>query len=139
MKRIAIIQSNYIPWKGYFDLIAGVDELIIYDDVQYTRRDWRNRNTIKTVQGLQWLTVPVKSKGNYLQKISEVIIDGKSWKESHWKSLSHNYKRAPYFKEVSVWLEPLYLDISHVYLSKLNRNFIDKICLYLEITTTIKS
>lgn len=59
MKKIAILQSNYIPWKGYFDMIAAVDEFILYDDMQYTRRDWRNRNQIKTPQGVQWLTVPV--------------------------------------------------------------------------------
>ena len=55
MKKIAILQSNYIPWKGYFDLIAAVDEFIIYDDMQYTRRDWRNRNRIKT-QSSPWTT-----------------------------------------------------------------------------------
>ena len=66
MKTVAILQSNYIPWKGYFDLIAAVDEFILYDDMQYTRRDWRNRNQIKTPQGLQWLTVPVQAKGKYL-------------------------------------------------------------------------
>ena len=62
-KRVAILQSCYIPWKGYFDLIHMVDEFILYDDVQYTRRDWRNRNQIKTAQGKQWLTIPVYSKG----------------------------------------------------------------------------
>ena len=59
MKKIAILQSNYVPWKGYFDLIASVDEFIIYDDVQYTKNDWRNRNQIKTPTGRQWLTIPV--------------------------------------------------------------------------------
>ncbi|MDC1301759.1 WbqC family protein, partial [bacterium] len=62
-KRVAILQSNYIPWKGYFDLIAYVDEFILFDDMQFTRRDWRNRNKIKTPNGLQWLTVPVNQKG----------------------------------------------------------------------------
>ena len=62
-KKIAILQSNYIPWKGYFDIINMVDEFIIYDDVQYTKRDWRNRNRIMTRQGVQWLTVPVNIKG----------------------------------------------------------------------------
>ena len=62
-KKVAILQSNYIPWKGYFDLIAAVDEFILYDDMQYTRRDWRNRNQIKTPQGLLWLSVPVLVKG----------------------------------------------------------------------------
>ena len=62
MKKIAISQSSYIPWKGYFDLINTVDEFVIYDDAQFTKRDWRNRNRIKTVNGLQWLTIPVKVK-----------------------------------------------------------------------------
>jgi hypothetical protein len=71
MKKVAILQSNYIPWKGYFDLINMVDEFILYDDMQYTRRDWRNRNKIKTPQGLQWLTIPVEIKGKFFQKINE--------------------------------------------------------------------
>ena len=71
LKKVAIVQSNYIPWKGYFDMIAAVDEFILYDDMQYTRRDWRNRNQIKTPQGLAWLTVPVQVKGKYHQKIRD--------------------------------------------------------------------
>lgn len=67
--RIAIVQSNYIPWKGYFDLIRSVDEFVLFDDVQYTRRDWRNRNRIKTPQGLTWLSIPVQTKGEYLALI----------------------------------------------------------------------
>ena len=59
-KRVAIVQSNYIPWKGYFDLINMVDEFILFDDMQYTRRDWRNRNKIKTPQGLLWLSISVQ-------------------------------------------------------------------------------
>ena len=68
-KKIAILQSNYIPWKGYFDLINMVDEFIIYDDVQYTKNDWRNRNKIKTSQGIQWLSIPVRQE-NLVQKIT---------------------------------------------------------------------
>lgn len=83
MKRVAILQSNYIPWKGYFDLIASVDEFILYDDMQYTRRDWRNRNQIKTPQGLQWLTVPVRVKGKYFQKIRETEVEGQEWASAH--------------------------------------------------------
>ena len=71
MKKIAIIQSNFMPWRGYFDAIASVDEFIIYDDMQYTKRDWRNRNRIKTPTGLQWFSVPVCVKGRYYQKIKE--------------------------------------------------------------------
>ena len=79
MKKVAILQSNYIPWKGYFDLINMVDEFILYDDMQYTRRDWRNRNKIKTPQGLQWLTIPVEIKGKFFQKINETKVSEKDW------------------------------------------------------------
>ncbi len=81
-KKIAIVQSNYIPWKGYFDMIAAVDEFILYDDMQYTRRDWRNRNQIKTPQGVQWLTVPVKVKGKSAKSqvdVPMVLVQGR-WK-----------------------------------------------------------
>ena len=74
MKKIAILQSNYIPWKGYFDIINLVDEFILYDDMQFTRRDWRNRNKIKTPDGLKWLTIPVISKGKFDQKINETQV-----------------------------------------------------------------
>lgn len=136
MKKVAILQSNYIPWKGYFDLIAYVDEFIIYDEMQYTRRDWRNRNKIKTPQGLQWLTVPVEVKGKYHQTISETLIDGNGWAESHWKSLVANYARAAHFKEISALVEPLYKG-SYSNLSDMNRVFMARICEILGIKTEI--
>jgi len=139
MKKVAILQSNYIPWKGYFDIIASVDEFILYDDMQYTRRDWRNRNQIKTPQGVQWLTVPVQVKGKYHQKIRDTEIDGKDWSSAHWKALTHNYCKTPHFKEISKWLEPLYLNESYIYLSQLNRSLIEAICSYLGIKTTISN
>lgn len=137
MKKVAIVQSNYIPWKGYFDMIAAVDEFILYDDMQYTRRDWRNRNQIKTPQGVQWLTVPVLVKGKYHQKIRETEIDGTDWAAAHWKALAQNYRRAPHFAEIASWLEPLYLVKYFENISQLNRSFIEAICVYLGINTTI--
>ena len=89
--RVVIVQSNYLPWKGYFDLINNGTHFVIYDEVQYTRRDWRNRNKIKTDRGLSWLTVPVEVKGKYFQKISETKIASKDWAEEHWASFVHNY------------------------------------------------
>jgi len=139
MKKVAILQSNYIPWKGYFDLIAAVDEFILYDDMQYTRRDWRNRNQIKTPQALQWLTVPVQVKGKYDQKIKDTLIDRSDWAIAHWKALAQNYRRAPHFDEIAIWLEPLYLSESYTHLSLLNRCFIEEICKYLNIKTVISN
>jgi len=137
LKKVAIIQSNYIPWKGYFDLIAAVDEFILYDDMQYTRRDWRNRNQIKTPQGAQWITVPVLVKGKYHQKICETEIEGMYWANTHWKALSLNYSRAPFFTEVASLLKPLYFEETFTHLSQLNRRFIETICAYLGIQTVI--
>lgn len=137
MKKVAILQSNYIPWKGYFDMIASVDEFILYDDMQYTRRDWRNRNQIKTPQGLQWLTVPVQVKGKYHQKIRDTEIDGTDWAQTHWKALAQNYRRAPHFQAIADWLEPLYLERQHHNLSQLNRSLIEAVCQYLGIKTIL--
>jgi hypothetical protein len=138
-KKVAIVQSNYIPWKGYFDLIAAVDEFILYDDMQYTRRDWRNRNQIKTAQGMQWLTIPVKVKGNYHQTIRETEIAGSQWTQHHWKTLVQNYRTAPCFSEIADWLEPLYLADPPTHLSQLNRRLIEAVCVYMGIKTKISN
>ncbi len=139
MKKVAILQSNYIPWKGYFDMIAAVDEFILYDDMQFTRRDWRNRNQIKTPQGVQWLTVPVKVKGKYHQTIRETEIDGADWAELHWKAIAQNYRRAPHFKEIAAIFETLYRRKQYTHVSALNRALIEAVCAYLGITTKISN
>ena len=137
MKTVAIVQSNYIPWKGYFDLIAAVDEFILFDDMQYTRRDWRNRNMIKTPQGRTWLTVPVRVKGKFHQTIRETGIDGDSWRAKHWEALRSNYARAEHFEEISRILEPFYMERKDSHLTTLNHDLIRTICDYLGITTKI--
>ena len=137
MKKVAILQSNYIPWKGYFDLIAAVDEFILLNDVQFTKRDWRNRNKIKTQQGLKWLTVPVQVKGKYHQKICDTFIcDGYSISR-HWSILEENYKKAPCYDEVKPVVKPLYFDQEYKKLADLNRFFIESIADYLGINTLI--
>jgi len=139
MKKVAILQSNYIPWKGYFDMIASVDEFIFYDDMQYTRRDWRNRNQIKTLDGRKWLTVPVKVKGKYFQKIRDTEIDGVNWADVHWKTLALTYRHAPFFDEVAKIIEPIYGLRKYTYLSELNQTLIRVICSYLGIQTKISN
>lgn len=138
MKRVAIVQSNYIPWKGYFDLIASVDEFIVLDNVQYTRRDWRNRNKIKTPQGLAWLTVPVRSKGKYDQLINETEIEGRDWADKHWQTICNTYRKARHFDEVAAVLEPLYTG-EHLLLSDMNLRFMRQINAYLKIDTMLVS
>jgi WbqC-like protein len=136
-KKIAVVQSSYIPWKGYFDLIHAVDEFILFDDVQYTRRDWRNRNVVKTKDGPTWLTIPVKTTGNYLAPIRAIEVDDHLWREKHWRTIATSYARAPSFKVYEDRFEPLFLESRETRLSAVNRAFIDAICHVLGIRTRI--
>lgn len=135
MKKIAILQSNYIPWKGYFDLIAAVDEFILYDDMQFTKNDWRNRNKIKTPKGLEWLSIPVGS--DISRKIREVALPENDWQAKHLKSLDINYGRAPYFDEIMGLIKPIYNNGNIKTLSAFNRALIECVCGYLNIKTKI--
>jgi WbqC-like protein family len=97
--RICIIQSCYIPWKGFFDLIGRCDQYVVYDSAQYVKRHWHNRNRIKTANAVEWLTIPVVTKGRFEQRIDEVEIE-KPWADKHWRSLELAYKRAPFFGQL---------------------------------------
>lgn len=138
-KSVVITQSNYIPWKGYFDVIQSVDELILLDCVQFTRRDWRNRNIIKTPNGPLWLTIPVDVKGRFHQAIDETTINQPNWAAAHIRSIESSYRRAAKFDEVAPWLfgainkaggEPM--------LSAVNQVLLQEICTFLGIQTPIR-
>ena len=135
-KTVAIIQSNYIPWKGYFDVINVADEFFLYDTVQYTRRDWRNRNRIKTTQGPQWLTIPVRGPTR-AQRICDAEISDPLWAQRHWRTLSQAYARAPYFAEYRDEIEALYMSVEDRKLSAINERFIRALCGLLGIATPI--
>jgi len=120
-------------------MIGRVDEFVLFDDVQFTRRDWRNRNTIKTKDGLRWLTIPVAVKGKYFQKINETDISDPSWREAHLTAIRHSYARAPHFREVFPWLERLFARLTAARLSDVNRTALEAICERLEIATRITS
>lgn len=135
MKRVAIVQSSYIPWKGFFDLIAAVDEFVLYDDAQYTKRDWRNRNRIKTPKGVEWLSIPAGPDTR--RRIRDVELSTAYWQTKHWKALEANYRRAPHFEQVAEFVRPIYLGAPLPSLSIANRRFIEAICRYLEIGTPL--
>src|SRR5499427_8327480 len=137
MKRVAILQSSYIPWKGYFDLMRQVDEFILYDDAQFTKRDWRNRNQTKTKDGLLWLTIPVQVKGHFTQAIKDVAISDMGWAEKHFKTIAAAYARAPYFRTYRDVIEDLYRGSTVTRLSDANRRFIDAFAALLGIRATI--
>jgi hypothetical protein len=126
-----------VPWKGYFDAINAVDEFILLDEVQYTRRDWRNRNRIKGPDGLRWLTIPVEVKGRYHQRIDETMIAEPDWGRSHWDVLRQAYRDAPHFRAVEERIAPLYLDRRFERLSDANRAFLGAVADWLGISTRI--
>lgn len=134
-KTVAITQSNYIPWKGYFDMISRCDVFVLYDTAQYTRRDWRNRNIIKTPNGLKWLTIPVKVKGQFYQSIQETKVSDKNWAVNHWKTLEFSYKKAPFFDRYAPLISELYLGCDLELLSDINLRFLKGICDILNIQT----
>lgn len=139
MKKVAILQSNYIPWKGYFDIINMVDEFILYDDMQYTRRDWRNRNIImQRGGGTQWLSIPVDTKNKFFQKINETKVTGADWVDSHWRSIQCNYAKAAFFDTYKERVHAVYEDCrNEEMLSRINYRFITCICDILGIKTKI--
>jgi hypothetical protein len=107
---VVILQPSYLPWRGYFDQIAKADLFIFYDDVQYDKHGWRNRNQIKTAQGKQWITIPVHSGGvTQGVPIKDVRIDwARPWAKNHWKALTFAYNKAPYFQRYAALLEAFY-------------------------------
>ena len=137
MKRIAILQSNYLPWKGYFDLMAYVDEFVFYDEVQYTKGDWRNRNRIKTPQGLQWLTVPVKFDFSRRTRVCDVEVDGDRWRALHWKTITLNHARAAHAPAAAELLSPFYVGEPPHKLSDWNQHSIAAIAMFLGIGTRL--
>jgi hypothetical protein len=105
MEKTAVItQSNYLPWRGYFDLVRSAEDVVLLDCVQYTRSDWRNRNLIKTQAGLKWLTIPVRQIGSRRQTVDEVEIADNDWTKRHIRTIEPAYGRANFYAEVSPWL-----------------------------------
>jgi len=138
-RTVAIVQSNYLPWRGYFDMIRSVDEFILFDSVQYTRRDWRNRNIIKTPQGPRWITIPVEVKGKYFQAINETRIADPRWAAKHIRTIEANYRRAAAFEEVASWLFPLLEGAGNEsLLSKANERLLLALSERLNIETSLR-
>ncbi len=139
MKKVGMIQSNYIPWKGYFDFINMVDVFVLYDHVQYTKKDWRNRNKIKVPGGTIWLSIPIHTKGLYPHAaINEMKVSNQEWRKKHWKSLEFYYKKAPFFEKYADVFYKLYMEDDEEYLSQINYKFIKTINQILGIETELR-
>ena len=133
MNKVIITQSNYIPWKGYFTTMRKATHLVVYDDMQYTKRDWRNRNKIITPNGPNWLSIPVKVSGKFNQKINETEISDINWGKEHWNLIQINYKNSPYFKEYGEHFKELYLNSKLDKLTDINIMFLKRCMDLLDI------
>lgn len=133
---LGALQSSYLPWLGYFDQIHHCDLFIVYDDLQYTHKDWRNRNRIKTPAGTAWLTVPIHHSGGRPLPLNEAQIADQTWRHQHWDSIAHNYRKAPFFGVYSPELRAPYRHPWHL-LGDLNRTLLDRIIELLGISTPV--
>ena len=136
--RAAIVQSSYIPWKGYFSLIHLADHFILYDDVQYTRQDWRNRNRLRTPLGTQWISIPIVVKGRRFQRVRDAVVSDPRWAARHWSTIRQCYRQAPHYMEIAPPLERLYEDCAkETQLSAINGGFIRALARMLGIETPL--
>jgi WbqC-like protein family len=138
-KTVVILQSNYLPWRGYFDLIRRADEFIFLDIVQFTKNDWRNRNRIKAPSGSQWLTIPVRHSLASATAIDQTLVADKRWAEKHAKSIAQNYSRAASYSQEADWLfQQLSAVASEESLTVINQRLISAIAKHLGIQTTLR-
>jgi len=135
---VSVHQPHYLPWLGYFDKIAASDLFVLLDNVQYKKREYQNRNRIRTRQGVKWLTVPVATTGKYEQMTGEVEIEsGASWREKHLETLRHAYSSAPHFKRVFEELEELYMGREWARLAEINSAMLAWFMKEMEIETRV--
>jgi len=133
-KVVAILQSNYIPWKGYLDIIAAADVFVIFDDVQFTRRDWRNRNKIIVDGQTRWLTIPVATKGAFDAPVNQIAVSEPGWASKHLASLRHAYGKAAHARWLLPELEDLFARAEELpLLTDINELFLRRLCTLLGI------
>jgi len=131
--KVVVLQSNYLPWKGYFDLINDADVFCFYDEVKYTKNDWRNRNKIYSKNGLHWLSISI-NKDAVKYKISEAKLPD-HWQEQHYTSLKLSYGRAPFYDQLKLIMDDLYINNKFETLSEFNQYSIQAIAKFLGIKT----
>jgi WbqC-like protein len=136
--RVVVLQPSYLPWLGYFDQLHRSDVFVLYDDVQYDKHGWRNRNRIKTPAGAQWLTVPVLTHGQGRPANRAVRLDAREpWGRKHLAALRVNYAKAPAFDEVLGALAPV-LEASWTHLLDVDRAVLEVLCGVLGLRREIR-
>jgi hypothetical protein len=135
--RVAIIQSSYIPWKGFFDLVGRTDLYVVLDGAQYVKRHWHNRNRIMTPGGPIWLTIPVATKSRFEQPIDEVTF-AEPWADKHWRSIEMAYRKSPFFADEAPALKALYEAAERLdRLTDVNTLFLQTLMKRLDIATAM--
>ncbi|MDQ1161012.1 hypothetical protein QE422_001380 [Chryseobacterium sp. SORGH_AS 447] len=137
MKKIAIMQPYFVPYIGYFQMIKAVDVFVFYDDVNFMKSGWVNRNRVLVNNEAKYLTVPlIGSSSNKLINDIEVRKDSKEFLNLH-KILYQNYSKAPYFENVLPIINLILQDNPET-ISQLAIKSIISICEYLKIKTQFK-
>lgn len=133
---ISIIQPCFVPWLGYFEQIALADYFVYLDDVQYTKKDWRNNNQLKSPYGIKPIHVPVSNASRSIL-LNQALISYKSeWEDSLINKITEWYKKAPHYEEVMSILSPIIYG-KYEKLVELNYNLNSAICSYIGINTPI--
>jgi len=135
--RVAIVQSSYVPWKGYFDLIRSSDHFILLDDVQYSRGDFRNRNQVKTAAGLKWITIPLRHSGTFPALVRDMQVSDPGWNERHYATIEQSYRGSPGWPVLKDWLRGHLLPARQASLSQVNDSLTRSLCDLLGIRTPI--
>ena len=137
-RRAVILQSSYLPWKGYFDLLEKADIFVIYDSVLFSKQTWRNRNKVRTKDGTAWISIPVETSGKYHQAIDAVQTVDSSWAEKHWMAIVRSLKSAPFFDEYAAdWEEWFARAAAFESLHEINVYFFTRLAETLGITTEV--
>lgn len=108
MKVLTSHQNQYYGYLGLYDKIMSADQFCIFDDVQFTPKDFISRNRIRTPEGWTWLTVPTKNKGHREKTIKDIEIADQNWQRKHLKTIQQHYRNAKYYHKYSDWLEETY-------------------------------
>lgn len=135
---VAVLQSHYLPWLGYFDLLGACDYFVIYDHADFTKNSFQNRNRLRGANGYFWLTVPAKTSSRFGQDLQCVQIANDRWSRRHWSAIRQTLVGASHFQAFESEWEEAFMRVSQVpFLSSVSEVFLRLISKQLSLKTTI--
>jgi len=136
-RTLVVLQPGYIPWLGFFDQMRRSSVFVYYDDVQFDKHGWRNRNRIKTPAGPLWLTVPVLHSGRNQPTIIDTLVDQRTpWARKHLKTLRQYYAKAPFLNRYLPELEEM-LERSWSHIAALDIAVVELMARWLSLAPSI--